>query len=490
MQLQELIDNLSNVKSVDGNINVDIKGIVIDIDEVEKGSLFVCLDRDAQTGAELVFQAISRGAIAVLMDEAIEVSGDITFIKSSFLRKSFSQIIDKISANQVEYIVAVTGTNGKSSTVDFCQQIWRSMGYKAASMGTLGIVSSVGVKEWSCTSPDVMTMHSELSNLHKQGITHLAFEASSHGLHQERAKGVNVKAGAFTNLTREHLDYHETEDQYFDAKLTLFEELMAEGGTAVLNSDIDDYFQKIKDVCDERNIKIIDFGSVAESIRLLGRRLSPTGQTIEFSVFGDRYEVELGLIGDFQASNVLCALGLVLSEKPDDVDFREKAIATLSGLKNVRGRLELAATLPNGAAVYVDYAHTPDAVETVLSNTRPYTKNKLHVVVGCGGDRDKGKRSLMGKAAVEWADVVIITDDNPRTEDPTEIRRDVMQGAVGATEVADRREAIKQAMQGLGEGDVLVVAGKGHEQGQEINGEISPFDDAEVIRTIITEMFK
>jgi UDP-N-acetylmuramoyl-L-alanyl-D-glutamate--2,6-diaminopimelate ligase len=339
------------------------------------------------------------------------------------------------------------------------------------------------------TTPDPVTLHSEIAELEASGVTHLALEASSQGLDQYRLDGVRVTAAAFTNLTRDHLDYHRTMEDYFAAKMRLFREVVVDGGVAVLNSDTP-VSNDVRDVCRKRGLRILDFGTTAKDIRLAKRRPLADGQFLELFVMGERYELELPLVGDFQAWNALCALGLVLAEDPDNRLLHMQGIYALERLQSVRGRLELAAKHPNGAAVYVDYAHTPDGLETMLKALRPHTAKNLHVVFGCGGDRDRGKRPMMGKIAVRLADKAIVTDDNPRTEDAAFVRGEIMKAATGATEIPGRREAIRAAIRGLGPDDVLVIAGKGHEQGQIVGKEILPFDDVSEAKSAVLEVTK
>jgi UDP-N-acetylmuramoyl-L-alanyl-D-glutamate--2,6-diaminopimelate ligase len=308
-------------------------------------------------------------------------------------------------------------------------------------------------------------------------------------LDQYRLDGVRLTAAAFTNLTRDHLDYHGTMEIYLESKLRLFREVLPDGGIAVINSDTP-YATAVRDVCKKRGIRVIDFGTKAKDIRLTKQRPLTDGQFIELILFGERYELELPLVGDFQASNALCALGLVLAQDPDNRLLHMQGVYALERLQSVRGRLEFAAKHPNGASIYVDYAHSPDGLETMLKALRPHTPKKLHVVFGCGGDRDKGKRPMMGEIAARLADKVIVTDDNPRTEDAATVRREIMKAAPKATEIAGRRDAIREAIRHLGPEDVLVIAGKGHEQGQIVGKEILPFDDVSEARTAVLELSK
>ena len=376
-------------------------------------------------------------------------------------------------------MVAVTGTNGKTSTVEFLRQIWTAGGRKAASLGTLGLIAEGFDPGPGLTTPDPVALAETLARLARAGVQHAAMEASSHGLDQFRLDGVRLAAAAFTNLTRDHLDYHGSEGAYRAAKLRLFAELLPTGAPVVASSDMDAAtLAALADVAARRGLDLRTVGETGSAIRLLAAEPRPDGQLLRIEVGGVRREVMLPLPGRFQADNALmaAALAAVLGER--DVMDR------LGSLRGVRGRLELAARLPNGAAVYVDYAHTPDALERLLTALRPHTTGRLHVVFGAGGDRDRGKRPLMGAAAARLADVAIVTDDNPRSEDPAAIRAAVLGACPGGREVGDRARAIAKALNGLRAGDVLAVAGKGHEQGQTIGDTVIPFDDVDVVRRL------
>jgi UDP-N-acetylmuramoyl-L-alanyl-D-glutamate--2,6-diaminopimelate ligase len=381
---------------------------------------------------------------------------------------------------QPETIVAVTGTNGKSSTVHFVRQIWEVLGHRAASLGTLGIEGAGVKRAGSMTTPDPVTLHAELATLAQEGITHLAMEASSHGLDQYRLDGVRVKAAGFTNLSRDHLDYHKDMEGYRAAKARLFAEILEPGGTAVLNADVPEY-EALKHLCEERGVRVIGYGRAAggSGLHLVSLEPLPNGQAIEVEIEGVTEKFTLPLIGEFQAMNALCALGLVIAEHPDDAAYIHEAVKALEALKPAPGRLQPVSGHPSGAAVYVDYAHTPDALSHALGALRPHTAGRLVCLFGCGGDRDHGKRPLMGDVAVKLADRVIVTDDNPRSEDPASIRREILGGAPGALEIEGRAKAIQVALEGLDAGDVLLIAGKGHERGQIFADRTEPFDDVE-----------
>jgi UDP-N-acetylmuramoyl-L-alanyl-D-glutamate--2,6-diaminopimelate ligase len=378
-------------------------------------------------------------------------------------------------------IVAVTGTNGKTSTVEMTRQLWRMAGERAASIGTLGVTTPDESVSTGLTSPDVVTFLSNMTGLAREGVTHVAFEASSHGLSQYRTEGVPVAAGAFTNLSREHLDYHATMEDYFLAKMRLFDEVVSDGGAAVVWLG-DDWAARACDHAGRRGLRLVTVGPEAEGIRLAARIPGQLGQSLTIEHASERYEVTLPLIGEYQAANALTAAGLVIATGGDP----KLTFGALSRLQPVRGRLERAAITRAGAPVYVDYAHTPDALAAAIAALKPHLKGRLITVFGAGGDRDQGKRKPMGEVAVAQSDVVIVTDDNPRGEDAAAIRRMVLEGAAGAREIGDRREAIAAAIAEAGADDIVLIAGKGHEQGQ-IGGagdemRVLPYDDVSVAR--------
>jgi UDP-N-acetylmuramoyl-L-alanyl-D-glutamate--2,6-diaminopimelate ligase len=465
-----------------------IRGLTSDSREVRAGFLFAAFPGTKQDGRAFIDEAVKRGAVAVLVPEGTEVNNPaVSVITAKNPRRAFARMAAAFFGKQMNVIVAVTGTNGKSSTVNFCRQMWQAMEHAAASLGTIGIVAPGIHRPGSLTTPDPVTLHSEIAELEASGVTHLALEASSQGLDQYRLDGVRVTAAGFTNLTRDHLDYHGSMENYFAAKARLFSEILESDGVAVLNAD-SPFFEPLRDICRKRKIRVIDFGEKAHDVILARRKPLPDGQFVELHVFGERYELELPLVGDFQASNALCALGLVIAEDPSNRLLHMQGVYTLERLQSVRGRLELAARHPNGAAIYVDYAHTPDGLEVMLKALRPHTPGRLSVVFGCGGDRDRGKRPIMGEIAFRLADRAIVTDDNPRTEVAADVRRDVMRGCPKALEIAGRRDAIRRAVRELGPDDVLVIAGKGHEQGQIVGREVLPFDDVTEVKNAVLEL--
>lgn len=464
-----------------------IDGVTSDSRQAKKGFLFAALPGSKSNGTEFVADALLHGANYILVPEGYqlpdEYAGDVLVIHSENTRKDFAKISAKFYQLQPKNIVAVTGTSGKTSTVSFVQQLWHLCGIEnCASLGTLGIRGPKMRKAGKLTTPDTQSLHAALADLSAVGIDYLAMEASSHGLDQYRLDGVEIQAAAFTNLSRDHLDYHPDMESYFEAKVRLFSEVMREGSRAVLNTD-DEYFEKLKAVCLERKHDVISFGYKGDNIKIIERTPTPKGQALKFSVEGEEYEVVLPLVGDFQAMNALCAFALVMPY----VNDLEALVSNLEKLRGVPGRLQLVDGHPKGA-VYVDYAHKPAALETILETLRAHTQNKLVCVFGCGGNRDKGKRALMGEIAGRLADRVVVTDDNPRYEKPDEIRAEILSSVSEAKEIGDRAEAIEFAIKELNEGDVLVVAGKGHEEGQIIGEEILPFNDVETVQKILGDL--
>lgn len=458
--------------------DIEITGITADSRQVKEGYLFAALPGSKANGQQFIADALMHGAHAILADENAVLPGGskAVLIADKNPRKALAQIAAKFYGLQPAHIAAVTGTSGKTSTVTFTQALWEFAGVRgSASLGTLGVRGPGLIRSGSLTTPDTVSLHAELADLAAAGITHLAMEASSHGLDQYRLDGVNVAVAGYSNLSRDHLDYHADMDAYFMAKSRLFSDVLRKDGTAVLNAD-DDYFEKLKSITEKAGRKIISFGEKGADIKLLSINPQPQGQDIKISVFGKDYDVTVPLAGRFQVMNVLLALGMVLAggEKAD------KIVPLISQLQGVPGRLQLVSGHPKGAAIYIDYAHKPAAVETVLNTLRPHTEGRLICVVGCGGNRDAGKRPMMGRIASDLADLAIITDDNPRHEDPALIRTQMMDGAKeakGAKEIPGRAAAIAWAVSELKEGDVLVIAGKGHEQGQIVGDRVEPFDD-------------
>lgn len=461
--------------------SVEITGLSVDSRQVKPGHLFAALPGANLHGAEFIKYALRMGAAAVLTDQAGAdlarddlANADAVLLISDDPRLALSQAAALWFDGQPEVMVAITGTNGKTSVASFTQQIWELLGLKAVNFGTTGVEGCV-TAPLSHTTPEPITLHRLLRNLSDQGVTHAAMEASSHGLEQRRLDGVHLRAAGFTNFTQDHLDYHASFEAYFAAKAGLFDRVLPETGTAVINCD-DPRGKDIADIALARGQVCLLVGKDADAdMRLLGQRFDATGQDLRFSFRGDIHQIRLALIGGFQAGNVLLAAGLVIACGADPKDV----FKVLPHLKTVRGRMELAATRSNGASVFVDYAHTPDALETALKALRPHVLGRLVVVFGAGGDRDQGKRPLMGRAASENADVIFVTDDNPRSEAPAAIRAAIMAACPEATEMDDRATAILAGVDALGPGDTLLIAGKGHETGQIIGDDVLEFNDVE-----------
>jgi len=456
-----------------------ITGITADSRKVAPGSLFVALPGAVADGRAFIPQALSAGAAAVLAPAGTPKEAAPLLVTSGDIRRAYALAARGFYGAQPKTCVAVTGTNGKTSVATFCRQIWAAMGLKSASMGTLGVIGQKGGATWALTgpgltSPDAADAARLLAELAAREVTHLALEASSHGIDQRRLDGVALKAAAFTNLTQDHLDYHGDMDAYRAAKLRLFETLLPRGRTAVLNADSDGY-SRFAAAGLMSGLSIMGVGERGRDLTLTGRVATPEGQRLTVDIRGKAHEVLLPLAGAFQASNALVAAGLCVAGGED----AERVLAALEKIEGAQGRLQRIPG-PGRGEVYVDYAHTPDGLETVLKALRPHATGRLIVVFGAGGDRDKGKRPQMGAIAGRLADIAIVTDDNPRSEAPADIRRQVMAGCPGAVEIGDRRAAIQEAIAMMSDGDVVVIAGKGHEQGQEIGGVKHPFDDAAI----------
>ncbi|HEV7288587.1 UDP-N-acetylmuramoyl-L-alanyl-D-glutamate--2,6-diaminopimelate ligase [Sphingomonas sp.] len=453
-----------------------VTGFAIDHRKIAPGTVFGAFRGTRFNGEDYIAEAVARGAIAVVARPEVTVEG-AAHIASDHPRTEFARIAARFFAPFPETSVAVTGTNGKTSTVEMVRQLWRMAGHHAASIGTLGVTTAGEMVSTGLTTPDVVTFLSNVAGLAREGVTHLAFEASSHGLSQYRTEGLPVRAAAFTNLSRDHLDYHKDMADYFTAKLRLFADVLDPGGTAVVWAD-DPHSERVIDIARMRGNRIITVGEHGDRIRLVSRAPTLLDQKLEIAFGGETYRVGLPLIGGYQAANALIAAGLVIATGGDPA----QTFANLARLQPVRGRLERAAISKTGAPVYVDYAHTPDAIEAAIAALKPHAAGRLILVFGAGGDRDAGKRQPMGQAAVAGADLVIVTDDNPRGEDAASIRREVMKGSPQATEIGDRRAAIEAAIAAAGPEDIVLIAGKGHEQGQIVGDMVLPFDDVSVAR--------
>ena len=464
-----------------GGQEAEITGICVDSREVKPGYLFAAMPGVRVHGGEFIQYALRMGAGAILTDQAgaaiaadeIAAAG-VPLVVAEDARQTLAYAAALWFGAQPETMIAVTGTNGKTSVATFTRQIWEEMGFSACNFGTTGVEGAYSAP-LSHTTPEPITLHRLLADMAAAGVTHAAMEASSHGLDQRRLDGVRLKAAAFTNFTQDHLDYHETFEAYFAAKASLFSRVLPDDAAAIINID-DAKGAELAEMARSRGQHLLTFGQSPQAdLRLAGQRYDAIGQDIRFVWQGRAHQLRLDLIGGFQALNVLAAAGLAVSTGSDAQDVFD----SLHTLKTVRGRMQLAAKRENGAAVFVDFAHTPDAVATALQALRPHVIGRLVVVLGAGGDRASSKRVLMGRAAQDYADVVFVTEDNPRSEDPALIRTAVMQGCPGATEVGDRAEAILRGVDALGPGDALLIAGKGHETGQIVGDDILPFDDSE-----------
>ena len=456
-----------------------ITGLAVDSRTVKPGDLFFALAGSKTDGARFIDAAISAGAAAIAGDHPPQANLRVPFVATPNPRRALARAAARFYPRQPATIAAVTGTSGKTSVAAFTRQIWQRLGHASASIGTIGLVSPKRTVYGSLTTPDPIELHRQLDEIARDGVTHLAFEASSHGLDQYRLDGVRIAAGAFTNLSRDHMDYHPDVAHYLAAKLRLFRDLLAAGGAAVISAD-HDCSQAVVDAARARGLRIIAVGSrgdgAGEGIRLIEAEIDGFAQKLTFEHRGKRHATRLPLVGEFQIENALVAAGLAIGTGSEP----EWVFATLENLEGAKGRLERVAER-NGAPIFVDYAHKPDALEKALRALRPYAKRKLVVVFGAGGDRDAGKRPLMGAIAGENADSVIVTDDNPRSENPDLIRAAILSTAKGAQDIGDRTEAIRMAIAGLQPGDALLIAGKGHETGQIVGDRVLPFSDHDAV---------
>ena len=462
----------------------EVTGIVVDSRSVKPGELFFALAGSKTDGARFIDQAIAAGAAAVAGDHPPPGERRVPFVTTSNPRRALALAAAKFFPRQPQTIVAVTGTSGKTSVAAFTRQIWQRLGHASASIGTIGLVSPKRTVYGSLTTPDPIALHRQLDEIAREGVTHLAFEASSHGLDQYRLDGVRIAAGGFTNLSRDHMDYHPDVAHYLAAKLRLFRDLVAAGGAAVISAD-HDCSPAVIDAARARSLRIVTVGSkgdgAGEGIGLIAADIDGFAQKLTLEHRGRRYAVRLPLVGEFQIENALVAAGLVIGtgSAPDQV------FPTLEHLEGAKGRLEQVGER-NGAPIFVDYAHKPDALAKALQALRPYARRKLVVVFGAGGDRDAGKRPLMGEIAVANADSVIVTDDNPRSENPHAIRAAILQTAKGANDIGDRADAIRAAIASLQPGDALLVAGKGHETGQIVGDRVLPFSDHDAVAAALS----
>jgi UDP-N-acetylmuramoyl-L-alanyl-D-glutamate--2,6-diaminopimelate ligase len=464
--------------------DLEVVGITADSRCVQPGFLFAALPGTRMDGRSFAAEAVAAGAVAILTDNAAALAltpqrrERVVIVTDANPQRQFALWAARFYGRPPRTIAAVTGTNGKTSVVHFAREIWTALGHPAASLGTLGLVTAAGRRPGALTTPDPTALHRDLAQLARAGIEHVAIEASSHGLHQYRLDGLSVAAAAFTNLTRDHLDYHGDVAHYRTAKERLFTTLLAPGGSAVLNRDSGE-FARLSSLCRDRGHSVISYGvGIGADLRLVARQPQIANQLLTLEIFGRRHKLVLPLAGEFQVMNALAALGLVVATG----DAPTAATEALANLPAVPGRMQFVAESPGGGAIVVDYAHTPDALATVLTALRPHARARLVVLFGCGGDRDPGKRPIMGEVATRLADRAYVTDDNPRTEPASEIRRAILAATPGAIEIGDRREAIATAIAELGSGDLLVIAGKGHETSQIVGTETYPFDDVAIAR--------
>jgi UDP-N-acetylmuramoyl-L-alanyl-D-glutamate--2,6-diaminopimelate ligase len=473
MKLRDLL--IENAEIDAGNADLEVRGVTGDSRAVEAGDVFVAISGAKTDGLRFVAQAVAAGAAAVVAERKPDAPVPVAFIRVANARRALALAASRLHPKQPGVIAAVTGTSGKTSIAAFTRQIWTALGHQAASLGTIGLVTPKRDQYGSLTTPDPVELHRTLAAIAAEGVTHLAVEASSHGLDQHRLDGLRIAAGAFTNITRDHLDYHPSFEAYLAAKLRLFTDLIEPGGSAVIDVD-HAHADEIVAAARGRGLNLLTVGRKGESIRLLDSAIDGFAQRLTFEHGGRRIVLRLPLVGAFQIENALVAAGLAIAtgNGPAEV-FR-----ALEKLKGAKGRLELVGQR-DGAPIFIDYAHKPDALAKALDALRPYAKRRLVVVFGAGGDRDPGKRPMMGAIAAEKADRVVVTDDNPRREQPAAIRAAILQAAPGALEIGDRRQAICAAVAELRAGDVLMIAGKGHESGQIIGDRILPFSDHEAV---------
>ncbi len=454
-----------------------VTGFAIDHRKIAPGNIFGAFRGAKFNGEEFIEAAISAGAIAIVARPEAQVDGAVHIVDEE-PRRLFAQMAARYFTPTPTHVAAVTGTNGKTSIAELTRQLWRMDGYNSASIGTLGVTTADDQVKTGLTTPDIVTFLSNMSGLAREGVSHAIFEASSHGLSQFRTEGLPVQVGVFTNLSRDHLDYHGDMESYFEAKMRLFDEVVASDGTAVIWADDDPWSERAIGRAMDRGLELFTVGEKGATLRLVSQTPTHLGQVLMVKAQGNTHRISLPLIGAYQAANILCAAAIILATGGQLANIFDH----MQRVQPVRGRMERAVITRAGAPVYVDYAHTPDALRAAIEALRPHVTGKLITVFGAGGDRDKGKRPEMGKIATEMSDHVIVTDDNPRSEDPATIRSEILAGATGAEDVGDRRAAIANAIDIAGPQDIILLAGKGHEQGQIVGDRVIPFDDVEVAR--------
>lgn len=454
-----------------------VTGFAIDHRKIAPGNIFGAFRGAKFNGEDFIEAAVAAGAIAIVAHPEAQVEGAV-HISDDEPRRLFARMAARYYTPTPAHVAAVTGTNGKTSIAELTRQLWRMDGFNSASIGTLGVTTADEQVKTGLTTPDIVTFLSNMSGLAREGVSHAIFEASSHGLSQYRTEGLPVNVAAFTNLSRDHLDYHGDMDSYFEAKMRLFDEVVESDGTAVIWADDEPWSAKAIQRAKGRGLELFTVGEQGDTLRLVSQTPTHLGQVLMVKAQGNTHRISLPLIGAYQAANILCAAAIVLATGGQ----LQNIFDHMQRVQPVRGRMERAVITRAGAPVYVDYAHTPDALRAAIEALRPHVTGQLITIFGAGGDRDKGKRPEMGKIAVEKSDHVIVTDDNPRSEDPAAIRAEIMAGASGAEEVADRRAAIARAIELAGPQDIILLAGKGHEQGQIVGDRIIPFDDVEVAR--------
>ena len=454
-----------------------VTGFAIDHRKIAPGNIFGAFRGAKFNGEDYIEAAVAAGAIAVVALPDAQVEG-MVHIADGEPRRLFARMAARYFTPTPVHVAAVTGTNGKTSTAELTRQLWRMDGHNSASIGTLGVTTADDQVKTGLTTPDIVTFLSNMSGLAREGVSHAIFEASSHGLSQYRTEGLPVRIGAFTNLSRDHLDYHGDMDSYFEAKMRLFDEVVASDGAAVIWADDDPWSDKVIERVTARGLALLTVGKKGSTLRLMSQTPTHLGQILMVEAEGNTHRISLPLIGAYQAANILISAGVVLASGGQ----LHNILDHMQRVQPVRGRMERAVITRAGAPLYVDYAHTPDALRAAIEGLRPHVTGRLITIFGAGGDRDKGKRPEMGRIAVGMSDHVIVTDDNPRSEDPATIRAEIMTGATGADDVADRRAAITRAIEMAGAQDIILLAGKGHEQGQIVGDRVIPFDDVEVAR--------